>query len=82
MQSVHIMMPSTRPNAPTESAHCDKKTSTGSCYQFHSKFFDGFDTNVIEKAYTECPRLSACMKEMGALQSIQQWEERRPDTFN
>lgn len=45
-------------------------------------FFDGFDTNVIEKAYSECPRLSACVKEMGALKSIQQWEERRPDTFN
>jgi glutathione S-transferase len=45
-------------------------------------FFDGFDKNVIEKAYTECPRLSACVKEMGALKSIQQWEERRPDTFN
>jgi glutathione S-transferase len=45
-------------------------------------FFDGFDANAIEKAYSECPRLSACVKEIGALQSIQQWEERRPDTFN
>jgi hypothetical protein len=44
-------------------------------------FFDGLDTNVVEKAYTVCPRLSACVKGMGALQSIQQWEERRPDTF-
>jgi glutathione S-transferase len=44
-------------------------------------FFD-FDANVIEKAYTECPRLCACVKEMCALKSVQQWEERRPDTFN
>jgi glutathione S-transferase len=45
-------------------------------------FFDGFDTDVIEKAYINCPRLTSSLIAVSKLKSIQQWEDRRPDTFD
>lgn len=44
-------------------------------------FFDGGDKEAIRHAYESCPRLVEIVDAVGALKTIQQLEERRPDTF-
>jgi len=44
-------------------------------------FFDG-ESELVQKAYVDCPRLKTSLEAVAALPSIQSWEERRPDTVS
>jgi glutathione S-transferase len=45
-------------------------------------FFDGMARDLIDNAYSDCPRLVQSVKATGELPAIQNWEQVRPDTFN
>jgi glutathione S-transferase len=44
-------------------------------------FFDGGEKEAIRQAYDSFPRLVQVVDAVGQLKAIQQWEDKRPDTF-
>ncbi|CAB9501953.1 S-transferase 1 [Seminavis robusta] len=47
-----------------------------------ASFFDG-ETDRVQQAYVDdCPRLAECVRALGEVPAIQEWEKKRPETFN